>query len=87
MATFCRRLRQLRLGYRAMNQKRRMVHDIKVPLKDLFKGGKGGEGGGYEAEPPTKFSKGAGNTSIYRGGLLGKRRVIFFRGLQFLHKK
>ena len=38
-----------------MNQKRRTAHEFKVPLKYLFEGG---GGGGYEAEPPTKFSKG-----------------------------
>ena len=45
----------------------------------------GGEGlGGWEAEPPTKFSKiggvgGLDNTSTFRGGFWGKRGMTFFR--------
>ena len=41
-------------------------------------------------KPPTKFSKNMGeldSISIFRGRLLGKRGLVFFRGLQFLHKK
>ena len=37
-----------------------------------------------EVEPPTKFSKRGGRgldrTSTFRGGLLGKRRITFFKG-------
>ena len=45
------------------------------------------EGGGVE--PPTKFEKGGlDRTSTFRGGLLGKRGVTFFRGggVQLSHK-
>ena len=40
-------------------------------------------------EPPTKFPKreGLDRTSIFRGGLLGKRGWLFSGGLQFLDKK
>ena len=37
-----------------------------------------------EVEPPTKFSKrgvGLDRTSTFRGGLLRKRKVTFFRGV------
>ena len=68
MATFCRRLRQLRLGYRAMNQKRRMVHDIKVPLKDLFKGGEGGGRGGMRLNLLPNFQKGLATPQFIEGG-------------------
>ena len=50
----------------------------------------GVKSGGVGVEPPTRFSKSKGRVdriSIFRGGLLGKRGVIFFRGLQFIHKR
>ena len=40
-------------------------------------------GGGGGIEPPTNFSKRKGRldrTSVFRGGLQGKRGVTFFRG-------
>ena len=50
------------------------------------------KGGGGGWNPLPIFQKGGGGgldrTSVFRGGLLGKRRVNFFRGwLQFLDKK
>ena len=46
-----------------------------LPNLEEKKGGGGGRDGGD------------GRISIFRGGLLGKRGVTFFMGLQFLHKK
>ena len=57
-----------------------------IVCNPLFSAG----GGGVGVEPPTIFSKSKGSVdriSIFRGGLLGKRGVIFFTGLQFIHKK
>ena len=46
-----------------------------------------GEGGGG-VELPTKFKKGGlDRTSTFRVGLLGKRGVTFFRGVQLSHNK
>ena len=47
-----------------------------------------GRGGGLNLPP--NFQQGGGRldrTSILRGGLLEKRGVTSFRGVQFLHKK
>ena len=45
-------------------------------------------GGGLNVKPPIRFSKGGiHRTSVFRGGLLGKRGWLFSGGLQFLHKK
>ena len=47
----------------------------------------GGGGGGLSLK--LNFLKGGGldKTSAFRGGLLGKRGMTFFRGLQLSHKK
>ena len=42
-------------------------------------GGGEGVGGGLNLLPNFQKKKGLGRTSIFRGGLLGKRGVTFFR--------
>ena len=45
-------------------------------------------GKGVRVEPPTKFPKwGLDKTSAFRGGLLRKRRMSFFRGGCNFHVK
>ena len=76
--------KKARLTVMNMHSKLLNNHSVHLPLS---------AGGGW-VEPPTKFSKKAGEldrNSAFRGGWLGKRWVTLFRGVgvggvQFSHK-